>query len=246
MTKLRNYALVLLIASFGSCDKSEDPKIVPCLLTSQVSSAGTTSTFNYDGKVMTSTVVSSSVGSTLTTFEYDAGRLTKLNIAGGIVLELTYTGDNITKQERLSGKNVLDRTEYEYSGDNLIKIQDYDDPGTGLAKSGYRTFEYFDNNVNMAREKRFSTATSTTPDVVLDYSMYGVNSSAFSAAPPEIIKYFKLGGLPIFTNILKISFNNGQEINYTYEFNDKGFPTKRTETYSNGVVNVQTNTYNCD
>ncbi|HZY82233.1 MAG TPA: hypothetical protein VFE50_22060 [Cyclobacteriaceae bacterium] len=246
MMKLCNFFLLVVIAFFASCNKDGDPKISPCLMLSQASSAsGLTQTFNYDGETITSMTTSNGSSSTVTAFVYESGKLTKFTVDGAPYVVFTYTGDNITKQEVLSSNGVTSGiTEYEYSGGNLVKIQQYSSVNGSWQKSDYTTLEYYDNSDNILRVKRY--AGSSSPISVLDYTMYGANNAPYSAFPPAVLKYAKLGGTPIGLNILKITSANGTETNYTYEFNEKGYPTKQTATGSSGATVVQTYSYKCN
>jgi hypothetical protein len=182
-----------------------------------------------------------------TTFDYGDDKLVKVEEAqlsnNGTVSNLTYLDGKIVKQEWFTSTNLLtDRQEYEYSGNQLVKIQEYVDSRTGFVKSEYRVLEYSDDTNNPSRVTYFNA--DNTTNFTAEYT-YGDKHAATGAVPPEFLVYEMLDGLSQDKNVLQIVFSTGTEIDYTYEFNESGYPTKRTETYSTGQVNIQTNTFDC-
>ncbi len=231
----------------GGCHKKDDPKAITCLLTSQITAGGGntyTYAFTYDGQQATTTSTTTAGGSITGTFKYDgSANISEIDYSGGDRDVFTYSNDVITKKEKYSSTNALqDQTDYEYTNGQLVKIQEYYKNGPTLAKEAYQVLEYATtSSKDPIRIKHFDTATGTTPASTSEFS-YGDKKCAFSAAPPALVKYLRLGGQPVENNVTKIVFSGGEVINYTYEFNTNGYPSTSVETYTKSSQ-VNTNTY---
>ncbi len=246
-------ATITMLLLFG-CHKKDDPKaiIIPCLLTSQITSGGGntyTYTLTYDGQRATTTTTATGGGGSITgTFKYDAsGNISEIDYSGNARDVFTSSSDGITKREKYSATNALeDQTDYEYANGQLVKIQEYYKSAT-LVKDTYRVLEYANtSSKDPIRIKYFDSATSTAPSSTSEFS-YGDKKCAFSAAPPVLIKYLRLGGQPVENIVTKIVYSGGEVITYTYEFDANGFPSKRVETYTvSSQINTSTYAYNCN
>ena len=240
----------------GGCHKKDDPKAITCLLTSQVTAGSGntyTYTFTYDGQQATTTSTTTAFaagggGSITGTFKYDgSGNISEIDYSGGARDVFTYSNGVITKKEKYSNTNALeDQTDYDYVNGQLVKIQEYYKNGLTLAKEAYQVLEYpTPSSKDPIRIKHFDTASSTTPSSTSEFS-YGDQKCAFSAAPPALVKYLRLGGQPVENNVTKIVFSGGEVITYTYEFNANGYPSTRIETYTvSSQVNTNTYSYAC-
>lgn len=233
--------LVLLV----TCSKNDDPK--PCFL-GKIITDQVTNEFKYSGERVTDLVVTYADGTFTTgTFTYDGdGNIAEIDYSDNTREVFTYANGDITVRKKFSGSNALQsQYDYSYSGIQLTKIQSYSISGSIALKSDYILLEYDDTSFDPARKKTFYGATATTPTSTSIFT-YGTQKDAYSAAPTVLLKYLRLGGNPVEKNVIKIVSDNGTTIDYTYEFSGNGYPTKRVETYSNGLVNTRTFAYTCD
>lgn len=240
----RQIAIFILCSSLlSACKEKEedDPQLPACKLIS-IESSSIIFTYQYDGDVVksrTATSVSDGRVIKVVSYGYDTnGNLVTVS-SPGEVATMTYTNDQITKMEYL-GSTSFSTTEYEYSGDRLVKIQNYVPSGTD--KAGYTIVEY--SGSNAVRAKSFST-TGTTPVFTTEYT-YGDQNSAFLALPVAYLKFPRLEDVSIGHNLTKYVSSNGIEINYTSEFNSFGFPVKSTATYNDGAVDIRLYTFECE
>jgi hypothetical protein len=248
MNKVLRVASVFITLSFClfvACDKGDDP--VPeaaCFMTSSEDSFGKW-TYNYDSKIHNSFVYKSPNGvETLNTCEYDGeGNLTAF-VWHNSRIAFTYAHGQIVKREQFTGTVRESRVEYEYLNERLVKIQEY--TGTELNQKGtYWTLEYNDDSYNISHLTSFVPINNTTFSTTYNYT-YGDKMAPSSAYPRAVLKYTRLVSTATENNLLKVVASNGEEVNYSYEFNDKGFPTKVTTTSKLGATRVQTFTYNCN
>jgi hypothetical protein len=236
---------LLIIALLVTCNKNEDPR--PCFL-GKVITDQSSNEFKYNGERITELVVTIAGGTETTgnvTYDGD-GNIAEIDYSDNTREVLFYTNGELTGRKKFSGSNALqNQYDYVYSGNQLTKIQSYSIGGGVAQKSDYILLEYDDASFDPARKKTFYGATATTPTSTSVFT-YGTQKDAFSAAPTALMKYLRLGGNPVEKNVVKIVSDNGTTIDYTYEFNGNGYPTKRVETYSNGLVNTRTFSYTCD
>ena len=225
--------------------KKEDPK--PCFL-GKVTTDQSTNEFKYKGERFAELIITYADGTIVSgTSIYDGdGNLTEIDYSDNTRELFSYTNGEITGRKKFSGSNALQsQYDYGYSGKQLTKIQSYSIAGSIVQKSDYILLEYDDTSFDPARKKVFYGATATTPTSTSMFT-YDTKKDAFKATPRALMKYLRLGGNPVEKNIVKIVSDNGTTIDYTYEFNGNGYPTKRVETYSNGLINTRTFAYTCD
>jgi hypothetical protein len=246
MNRLLRITSVVLGLSFSilvACDKSDDPQVLPCLLTSQTQLSFTYK-FDYDGEFVRSFTTINPVASQSTIMlEYDDyGHIVALKYPNNMRSTFKYSGNFIIKRENFLDGILTDQIEYQYSEDRLVKIQEYDNVNSDLRKSEYRILEYDGDSKNIVRIKRFPTPTSSTHDDMTQYT-YDDKRATLSAVPEALQRYYLLEGVSAENNITKITFGNGAEINYTYEYNDMGYPIKRTQIPAPEIVLLST--YRC-
>lgn len=223
-----------------ACREDDDPQPSPCKLLS-IETPFTLFTYQYEGDaVRTRTATSVIDGSIIKVVTYDlddAGNIIKVSSPGETGTP-TYTNGQITKME-YTGATVYTVTDFEYSGDRLVKIQYYDPASTN--KSRYTTLEYSGSNVSVA--KTFSQSGGLLNIVVFTY---GDKYSPFMAFPPAYIKLMRLEDYSIGNNLTEYESTDGVGIEYESDFNEFDFPTRTVATYSNGAKDTRKYTYECN
>lgn len=252
------FSLLTLFLFYG-CDKN-DLEPLPCLITSSTSTGGGyTYVHNlvYDNRKAVSGINTSQTpnGSTTqnVTYAYNSeGNLSEIVYSPSVREVFTYTNGEITKKETFNNSKLTDQTDYEYTKEQLTKIQEYrvTSGTTSLEKEVYQTFEFATpSDTNPVRAQYFRSPGSTVPANTSEFT-YSEQKGAFAAAPAGLLKYFKTNGQSTDKAISKqviISTGPTQTITYAYEFNADGFPTTRIETYSIGLLQrATTYTYQCD
>lgn len=241
-TRFSRASIVIMLSSFllTECRENEDPQVIPCRLLS-IESNTTLFTYQYEGdavKTRTATNLSDGTVIKVVTYEYDdSGNLIGLS-APGERGTLTYTNGQITNLES-EGAIVFTTTDFEYSGDKLVKIQYYHPAST--TKSRYTTLEYSGSNATVA--KTFDQGGGLLSVVQFTY---GDNSSPFLAFPPAYIKLMRLEDFSISNNLTGYESSEGVEIDYVSEFNSFGFPTRTVATHKNGVTDTRKYVYECN
>lgn len=233
---------VLLFTSFllVTCKDDDEPKLSACRLNT-LETPSTRFIYEYEGSVVKSrssiSITSGAVIKKVTYVYNDAGDLIGTS-APGETGTLTYTNGQITKQE-FEGATIFARTDYEYSGENLVKVQYYEAAGTN--KAGYTTLEYSGSNVVLT--KTFNKSGTQVSSV--EYT-YGDKYSPFLGLPVAYRKFLKLEDFSIGNNLLKYKSSNGTEIDYTSEFNSFGFPTIVIANYKDGAMDTRMYIYECN
>jgi len=246
-------AMIFMVACNDSDDPSpsEDPR---CLLISshwiQPNGDLRDYSFTYDQNQITSlestfTFVGYEPNTGTTSFVYDdEGKIVEMNGPQGKDV-FTYSGEVIIKQERFNGVTLRDKFEFEYDNGNLVLIQDYTDNGTTLVNDRFQKLEYTkESGKDPAVIRTFNASGNLEGTAIYTYSNH---DAATAALPAALKKYWVLGGLPVYRTASNVEFTNGESITYVYEFNDKGYPLKRTETYTQyQITNIITYGYQCE
>jgi hypothetical protein len=197
--------------------------------------------YTYDGEKAIGT--SSSSGGTMVTgtFTYDGNE----NIAGITYSDnareiFTYSNGNITSRKKSDATDkLLSQWDYEYSNNQLTKVQFYDVADGIPYSAGFRVYEYDDTSDDPARVKEYTKHTPTTPSATYVYT-YGEAKDAFEAASTSLKKYLRLLSASTKKNVVKIT-DGSKTWDYTYEFNEQSYPIKRVESASTG--NTYSTTY---
>ncbi|MGD1839426.1 MAG: hypothetical protein ACFB0B_00795 [Thermonemataceae bacterium] len=184
------------------------------------------------------------------TYEYDE--------QNRLVKEMQYEGDNPTPVESstivyeseatILVKNEEGETSTTYTLNEAGRITKVD-----FGSGEYERYEY-DENGNIT--KRFGNTDFPPYEAVeKEYVRYDDKKNKYTTLPDNFRLIFAIS----VNNVLeeKSYFNGGGEnkldgtSTYTYEYNDEGFPTKRTEKYEDTdsdftIEAVFVNTYNCE
>lgn len=233
------FIMLLSSALFVTCKDDDGPKPPACKLTS-FESGTVRFTYQYDGDVLTSrNTTATSNGAVLRTVTYgydDAGNVVSLT-APGEVGTLTYTSGQITRME-FTGEMSFSQTDYEYSGERLVRIQYYEP--SGFEKANYTTLEYSGSNVTVAR-----TFSQNGNLQKVEQFKHGDNYSPFAALPETHRKLLKLDDFSVGNNLTSYENTDGVEIEYVSEFNSYGFATKIVSTINGGAPDTRVFTYEC-
>jgi len=178
-------------------------------------------------------------GNTLTAkFEYSynaQGKLAKADIygeQGGTFkkvgyYEYTFTGDNltkiVTKMEYMGQTIEAAKLEFTYSGGNAITKKEYGFDFSSLSLKLQTTYDYmYDTKIN-------------------PYRNIGVNDIM---GDPQFISKANVTKMTVKDD--KGAIQNEASMNYTYEYNDNKYPTKRTEaSFDNSYTDETTLDYDC-
>lgn len=232
-----------------SCNDKGEPR-PSCYLTSENDNTlGILLGFQYDGKVMNaSSTTLLSGNSTLFDMQYDNyGKLTTITANDRPVSTFTYDDNEIIKQEIYDGSDIIRIETYEYSSGRLTNRRSYSVTDGTQVEIERRTFVYTDDSKNISRVMVFTPGTAE-PSLTIDYT-YGDQHAPHGAATPEIIKYFRVSGIPVDNIVLRKVFSGGNVYDYSYTFNEHGYPLKETLTISSHAVSVTQNTnytYSCN
>jgi hypothetical protein len=222
----------LTMVLFVTC-KSEDPE--PSLLyLSKVTTELHTREYTFDGGKATGSTYTEGATKVTATFTYNGdGDITNINYSDDTHEAISYLNGNIIGRKRYdTTKKLLSQWDYEYSGIQLTKVQYYEVADGIPYAAGHIVYEYDDTAGNdPAQVKEFLNHTPTTPSTSV-YT-YDQTKGAFSAAPAALKKYFRVLNISTEKNVVKI-VNDTKTWNYTYEFNDSGYPTKRVGGPSTG------------
>lgn len=214
---------LMLISCSNDDEKSEKPDVHINLLVKTTDSDGYTSTYSYDSNNRLENIklyASQTNPYVNENFTYNTdGTLHKMTEANGIVTyEFFYDANK--KIIMKIGRNGLDIFRYTYKG-NVI-TEDYRLTNTN---SGWRNVYTYDEKGNISEIKSHLNATDANPDgttsSVRKYTYDDKNRVTYSL--PEDYLF------PESVNNIKTSqVDDGPIVTRQYEYNEDGFPTKRT------------------
>lgn len=248
---LHLFALAIVFVSITSCSKDDPASAQECYLARQSSTNESGSSKEQLNNIYAGSKIISRydpLANDSIQFEYDTqGRLVKLKKRGSVTTSarswvLTHEGSHIVKQEFYSG-TMLTLTEiYEYdANDRLVKILRTQFDGKPV---DFDVFKYSDNTNNISTFERYSHD-QTTPYNVVTYT-YGDGKSPAALVTPEVFKYDQLNGSAMGNNRLTVTRNSFLYSTSTFEFNDKGLPTKETRSGSAIETMTWSYSYTCD
>jgi len=257
LKNLRYFTFLTLII-LAACNNSEDTPqpvdvtdstevdAVTCKITAQNRADGFNTTFTYnDQNLLIKSVSSDGSGEENTrTFEYDSeGRLTKLvtifkttNSTETRTREFTWSRDNLassTLKRDLNG-SIIGETAYTYTYDDQNRISKINTSLDDGANTSEETIYSYDANSNLIKEEYTQTSNLGTFTSTTDYSDFDDKKNIFgtesykSAYPDRLVSV---------NNALKKSFSSSSGFTSettlsNMEYNEEGYPTKYTETYT--------------
>jgi hypothetical protein len=233
-----------------NCSDKDDVALNKCFVT-VLSSDSEAYTFTYtpDDKLKTTTRTfntGAAIITETTTVTYDSkGNISKTQSKLGYNV-YTYNANNqVSREESYFGTELIRRLDYEYNSSNqLVKAEDFVDTGVS---GGYFVYEYastdsknpiketsYYSNGELQGTTEYEYDTKLTPFSAIGLGAYTDVAEQQNNVTKSIAKDY-LGELISTTTIV-------------YEYNDKGYPTKVTETEVSDwgsdeyVLNY---TYNC-
>ncbi len=226
MNKLLLIAVIITVA-FASCKKDNPPKPVCRIITITPSSGGALPynlSYNTDGKLVTS-----SHGTSITTFSYSANTIIQSTTNGGvfgsketITLNAYGLASNVRTETNVAG-TIWSNTLYEYSGAELIKSTDTNSAGDPVDIS---TFTWSGGNI--------VSITSGSSTSTLAY---------YTDKPAQTGDYFSLlqllFGFDIYRvkNAIKSSTDGSSATNISYTYDTDGKIASITVT-GNGTSSI--------
>ena len=170
-----------------------------------------------------------------TVFQYDGDYISKFTSYDGnkedLIKEFTYKNGKITTSKTTewdnTGTKYVSTSTYQcVNNDHLIEKTTYND-------SSSQTYEYYYTNGNLTKKTGYSNGYySTTYDV---YNNPYINIKGIKEISiDEEVTFSKNNPITI-SQISDLSSNGTYQ--YTYEYNDKKFPTKSTEIYKDSNTN---------
>ncbi len=242
-------SVVVLITA--SC-KEEDPKIVQCYLRTigvQLGSASPSDIVNYE--YMNDKIVSMTSSSVVTFFTYDSkNNLTEASNGSRSTKYYYNLKNQVTKSETIDAQGtLLSKSEYtDYNSKGLLTGMTYYEKNQAgnLTVSTSYTYEYSDDReINLISTKQYAPDGFLLFSIAYEYD----NKKGFLSALPYglriLIQTAHMAEISDnnYTKVTSTDFTNDiGTLSYTFEYNENGYPVKRT-LGSGG--NVRYFTYDC-
>ncbi len=158
-------------------------------------------------------------------FSYNTdGILAQITNASDGSLVLKYFYDSNKKIIKKEGRNGLDIYNYEYTGNQVVERYLFTTTG-----EGFNTFYKYDSSGNVIETIQYTNVTAANPNGTLSATViytYDSKKNALTSLPKEYL--FPRSNK---NNLLTEKYNANPVYNYNWEYNDKGFPIKRTTSY---------------
>lgn len=227
--RINHFTKVLVLFLIAGCS-GKDPAPVVCYLSTHAYS-GTTETYAYNDKNQVISITESGAPTLTITYTYDAnGDLKTGSFSDGTSANYTFDSNHqLIQQEYEPGDNVVTFA-YNSSGQHISTI--YTGPGCSGTCTTTWNYTYPDTTTHNASLLTVTNGPSTETYAYL----YDDKVNPF-----KLVLYASTGSD---NNITQVIFsNNGSPVttSYTYEYNDRGYPTKKTS--SDG--STETFTYVC-
>ena len=229
MKFVKPVAMTLLWLIIVGCSK-KDPAPIICYLTTNVFGS-ITDTYTYNDKNQVISITESGTPTLIITYTYDANGDLKIgSFSDGTTYVYTFDGNHqLIKREYLAGDNVATFA-YNSTGQHISTV--YEGPGCSGTCTTTWTYAYPNTTTHNASLVTVNNGVST------ETYAYQYDSK-FNPFKPVL--YSSTGSD---NNVTQLIFsNNGSPIttSYTYEYNERGYPTKKTGSDSS----VETFTYVC-
>lgn len=238
MKTLKNTFAILLLVFTISCSKNDEPTTptatpvdaeVISLLTKTVDSDdGLTSTYTYDSAKRLINFKRNAVGNNPVknqNFTYNTdGLLNQItNVPdGSIVSKYFYDADKkVVKKEERNGIDVFN---YTYSGNQVTEKYAFNGVASWIQVYSYNT------TGNVLELKSYDQITVANPNGSLSGTFiytYDDKKSSSKSLPKEYL--FPKSNV---NNVATEKYNSGAVYTNNYEYNEKGYPSKRITTYT--------------
>ena len=246
-------AFIIFLLIVSGCGNSDPSPTLTCFLkkwkTVDDAYVGE-NTFTYSADMKQITILSSSTfdgssdSETFTLTADDDGNIIKIEFEDSpdVYYEYIYNASlKLTRQNQYTGTDLDYRVDYEYnSSGQFIKQQYYDLSSGTPVKSDYESFEYANSSSkNPLKQKSYSAdgTLNLTSEFEYDNKKTPYDKLSF------IIEIFSENNV---TKVTRSDSGGVLEVtSTTYEYNDKGYPTKAITSDGSGDSTVETFTYEC-